>query len=186
MKKILLTAGLILMSVGLALAQRAVSGTVTGDDGEVLIGASIRVTGTSSGAISDANGRYTVSVPAGSNQLTISYTGYTTQEITLGASNVVDVVLVAGQVLTEAVVTALGITREEKSLGYGVTSVKGDEVARSGEVNVIQGLAAKSSGVQVIGTGGTPGASSKILIRGNATFTGENQPLIVIDGVPYD
>ncbi len=106
--------------------------------------------------------------------------------MTLGASNVVDVVLVSGQVLSEAVVTALGITREEKSLGYGVTSVKGDEVTRSGEVNVIQGLAAKSSGVQVIGSAGTPGASSKILIRGNSTFTGENQPLIVVDGVPYD
>ncbi|MBP6825284.1 MAG: SusC/RagA family TonB-linked outer membrane protein [Saprospiraceae bacterium] len=186
MKKVLLIAGLLLMSVGLALAQRVVTGSVTGDDGETLIGASVRVPGTGAGAVTDVNGRYSVNVPAGANALTISYTGYTTQEITLGASNVVDVVLVSGQVLSEAVVTALGISKQEKSLGYGVTSVNGDEVTRSGEVNVIQGLAAKSSGVQVIGTGGTPGASSKILIRGNSTFTGENQPLIVIDGVPYD
>lgn len=186
MKKILFTAGLLLMSAGLAMAQRVVTGRVTGDDGETLIGASVRVQGASVGAVTDVGGRYSVNVPAGSTTLTFSYTGYTTQEVTLGASNVVDVVLVSGQVLSEAVVTALGITREEKSLGYGVTSVKGDEVTRSGEVNVIEGLAAKSSGVQVIGSAGTPGASSKILIRGNSTFTGENQPLIVIDGVPYD
>lgn len=186
MKKILLTAGLLLMAVGLALAQRVVSGTVSGDDGETLVGATVRVKDSRIGALTDANGRYTLDVPAGSNVLTFSYTGYATQEITLQASNVVDVVMVSGQVLSEAVVTALGISREEKSLGYGVTSVKGDELTRSGEVNVIQGLAAKSSGVQVIGSGGTPGASSKILIRGNATFTGENQPLIVVDGVPYD
>ncbi|MBK8194270.1 MAG: carboxypeptidase-like regulatory domain-containing protein [Lewinellaceae bacterium] len=124
MKKILLTAGLLLMAVGLALAQRVVSGTVSGDDGETLVGATVRVKDSRVGALTDANGRYTLDVPAGSNVLTFSYTGYATQEITLEASNVVDVVLVAGQVLSEAVVTALGISREEKSLGYGVTSVK--------------------------------------------------------------
>lgn len=186
MKRLLTTLVLLLSMAGLALAQRTVVGTVKGDDGEALIGASVRVKGATIGAVTDANGKYSVTVPAGSNVLIFAYTGYSTQEVTLGASNVVEVVLESGTVLKEAVVTALGISREEKSLGYGVTSVKGDDVARSGEVNVIQGLAAKSSGVQVIGSGGTPGASSKILIRGNATFTGENQPLIVVDGVPYD
>lgn len=186
MKRLLTTLVLLLSMAGLALAQRTVVGTVKGDDGEALIGASVRVKGAAIGAVTDANGKYSVTVPAGSNVLIFAYTGYSTQEVTLGASNVVEVVLESGTVLKEAVVTALGISREEKSLGYGVTSVKGDDVARSGEVNVIQGLAAKSSGVQVIGSGGTPGASSKILIRGNATFTGENQPLIVVDGVPYD
>lgn len=186
MKRLLTTLTLLLAVVGFALAQRTVVGTVTGDDGEPLIGASVRVKGTNSGAVTDAAGKFSVAVPAGANTLVFTYTGYTTKEQALSASNVVNIVLESGAVLREAVVTALGITREEKSLGYGVTSVQGDDVARSGEVNVIQGLAAKSSGVQVIGSGGTPGASSKILIRGNATFTGENQPLIVIDGVPYD
>lgn len=186
MKRLLTTLVLLLAIAGTALAQRTVVGTVKGDDGEALIGASIRVKGTSTGAVTDMNGKYSVLVPAGSSVLVFTYTGYSTQEVTLGPSNVVEVVMVSGQVLQEAVVTALGISREEKSLGYGVTSVNGDDVTRSGEVNVIQSLAAKSSGVQVIGTGGTPGASSKILIRGNSTFTGENQPLIVVDGVPYD
>ncbi len=186
MKRLLTTLVLLLGMAGLALAQRTVVGTVKGDDGEVLIGASVRVKGASIGAVTDVNGRYSVNVPAGSDALIFTYTGFATQEVMLGPSNVVEVVLQSGTVLKEAVVTALGISREEKSLGYGVTSVKGDDVTRSGEVNVIQSLAAKSSGVQVIGSGGTPGASSKILIRGNATFTGENQPLIVIDGVPYD
>ncbi|MBK8923302.1 MAG: SusC/RagA family TonB-linked outer membrane protein [Saprospirales bacterium] len=186
MKRLLTTLTLLLAVTGFALAQRTVVGAVRGDDGEALIGASVRVKGTNTGAVTDALGKYSVAVPAGSNTLVFTYTGYSTQEIELGPSNVVDAVLSSGQVLREAVVTALGITREEKSLGYGVTSVKGEDVTRSGEVNVIQGLAAKSSGVQVIGSGGTPGASSKILIRGNSTFTGENQPLIVVDGVPFD
>lgn len=115
MKKILLTAGLLLMTGGLALAQRVVTGTVTGDDGETLIGASVRVQGTNAGGVTDVGGRYSVTVPAGSTTLTVSYTGYTTQEVALGVSNVVDVVLVSGQVLSEAVVTALGIFPGKKS-----------------------------------------------------------------------
>lgn len=186
MKRLLTSLILLCTIVGFTYAQRTVVGTVKGDDGEALIGASVRVKGTNSGAVTDAFGKYSVSVPAGSNTLVFTYTGFTTLEIPLGASNVVDAVMESGTVLREAVVTALGISRQEKSLGYGVTSVKGEDVARSGEVNVIQGLAAKSSGVQIIGSAGTPGASSKILIRGNSTFTGENQPLIVVDGVPYD
>ncbi|MBK8965618.1 MAG: SusC/RagA family TonB-linked outer membrane protein [Saprospiraceae bacterium] len=186
MKRLLTSLILLCTMAGFTYAQRTVVGTVRGDDGEALIGASVRVKGTNVGDVTDAFGKYSIAVPAGSNTLVFTYTGFTTLEIPLGASNVVDAVMESGTVLREAVVTALGISREEKSLGYGVTKVKGDDVTRSGEVNVIQGLAAKSSGVQVIGSGGTPGASSKILIRGNATFTGENQPLVVIDGVPYD
>lgn len=186
MKRLLLTSLLVCFVAGLALAQRTVTGTVTGDDGETLIGASIRVQGTNAGAVTDVSGKYTLNVPAGATTLTFAYTGYTTQDVVLGASNAVDVVLVSGQVLSEAVVTALGITRSEKSVGYSVSKVEGSTVAGSGEINAIQGLAAKTSGVQVIGSGGTPGASSKILIRGNSSFQLDNQPLIVIDNVPYD
>ncbi|HRI58494.1 MAG TPA: SusC/RagA family TonB-linked outer membrane protein [Saprospiraceae bacterium] len=186
MKRLLLATLLVCFAAGLALAQRTVSGTVTGDDGETLVGASVRVQGTNVGAVTDVSGKYTVNVPAGATTLTISYTGYTTQDVVLGVSNVADVVLVSGQVLSEAVVTALGITRSEKALGYSVSKVEGSTVSGSGEVNAIQGLAAKTSGVQVIGSGGTPGASSKILIRGNSSFQLDNQPLIVIDNVPYD
>ncbi|MCB9312338.1 MAG: SusC/RagA family TonB-linked outer membrane protein [Lewinellaceae bacterium] len=177
---------MIFVTLGMAQAQRTVSGTVTDENGEALIGASVLAKGTTAGTITNVDGQYRLEVPAGSNVLVFSYTGFTTQEVTLGASNIVDATMSEGVTLETAVVTALGISKEEKSLGYAVKSVEGGAVVRSGEVNVVQGLAAKSSGVQVIGSGGTPGASSKILIRGNSTFTGNNQPLFVVDGVPYD
>ena len=186
MKRLLTTLVLLLSMAGLALAQRTVVGTVKGDDGEALIGASVRVKGATIGAVTDASGKYSVNVPAGSNVLIFTYTGFTTQEVTLGASNVVEVVLESGTVLKEAVVTALGISRDEKSLGYSVSKVDGSTVTGSGEINAIQALSAKTSGLQVIGSGGTPGASAKILIRGNSSFQLDNQPLIVIDNVPYD
>jgi TonB-linked SusC/RagA family outer membrane protein len=186
MKQMLTTLMLLLTLAGTAMAQRTVGGIVSGDDGETLVGATVAVKGTSVGTRTDINGKYSVQVPAGSSVLVFSYTGYQTQELEIGSSNAVDVVLASGQVLQEAVVTALGITRSEKALGYTVSQVDGAKVVSSGEVNVIQGLAAKLSGVQVVGSGGTPGASSKILIRGNSTFQLNNEPLIVIDNIPYD
>jgi len=186
MKQLLTTLYLVFAMASMMLAQRTVTGVVSGDDGETLIGATVGVRGAASGTRTDVSGKYSLVVPAGSDVLLFSYTGYQTQEITLGASNTVDVVLAAGQILQEAVVTALGITRSEKSLGYTVSKIDGSTVTNSGEVNAIQGLAAKGAGIQVISSGGTPGASSKILLRGNSTLQLDNQPLIVIDNVPYD
>lgn len=186
MKKVLLTSMAFFVVLTLSFAQRMVKGTVTDKDGQPVIGANVVAKGTTAGTVTDANGNYSLNVPAGVNELTISYTGFESQDLPLGASNMVDVVMSEGVVLSEAVVTALGISRNEKSLTYGVSKVQGQELDGAGEVNAIQSLAAKVAGVQVIGSGGTPGASSKILIRGNNTFTGNNQPLIVIDGIPYD
>ena len=186
MKKLSLVLFMVVFAVGFALAQRTVVGSITDSDGEALIGASVLVKGTTKGTVTDLDGKYSVEVPEGANTLVISYTGYESQEVVLGASNVVNVTMAEGVTLETAVVTALGISRQEKSLGYAVKKVEGEEVMKAGETNLVQGLAAKASGVQVIGSGGTPGASSKILIRGNATFTGENQPLFVVDGIPYD
>jgi TonB-linked SusC/RagA family outer membrane protein len=186
MKRLLTTLYLLLAVVSFTLAQRTVTGTVTGDDGDVLAGATVRVKSTNRGVVTDLNGNYTLSnVPDGS-VFTVAYTGYESQDVTLGASNVVNVVLASGKVLSETVVTALGISRSDKSVGYSITKVDGSTVAGSGEVNAIQGLAAKVSGVQVVGSAGTPGASSKILIRGNSSLQLNNQPLIVVDNVPYD
>jgi TonB-linked SusC/RagA family outer membrane protein len=188
MKRFVTTLLLVWTVAGFALAQRTVTGTVTGDDGELLVGATVLLKGTSTGTRTDVSGAYALTIPAGdtANILVFSYTGYATQEVTLGTSDRIDVVLAAGQVLQEAVVTALGITRSEKALGYSVSQVQGEEVTRSGEVNVIQGLAAKTAGIQVVGSSGTPGASSKILIRGNSSFQLNQQPLIIVDNVPYD
>ncbi len=181
---------MLLLFIGMeASAQsRVITGTVTGDgDNEPLIGVSVLVKGTSIGTVSDLDGKYSIAVPKGDQVLIYSYTGFVTQEVTVGSSSNINITMqedVMG--LEEAVVTALAIKKEVRSLGYSAQKVGGDELAESGEVNVIQGLAAKTSGVQVVGSGGTPGASSKILIRGNASFTRGNQPLIVIDGIPID
>ena len=117
MKRLLFTLFGVLAIIGVSMAQRTVSGTISGDDGEVLIGASISAKGTSTGARTGLDGKYSLNVPTGTDVLVVSYTGYTAQEVSLGASNVVDVVLASGVQLTETVVTALGITRSEKALG---------------------------------------------------------------------
>jgi TonB-linked SusC/RagA family outer membrane protein len=186
MKRLFTTLLLVLAIAGISMAQRTVTGKVSGDDGEALIGATLAVKGTSGGTRTDVAGKYSIQIPAGATTLVVSYTGYTTQEIALGASNTIDVVLTAGVQLAETVVTALGISRSEKSVGYGISKVDGSAITGSGETNAIEGLAAKVSGVQVVSSSGTPGASAKILIRGNSSLQLGNQPLLVIDNVPYD
>ncbi len=186
MKRLITTLTLVIAVVGLAFSQRAVMGVVSGDDGDPLIGASVAVKGASVGTRTDINGKYTISVPAGSDVLVISYTGYTSQEITLGTSNAVDVVLVSGVQLNEAVVTALGISREKKSLGYAVQQIDGDQLVAARDANVVNSLSGKIAGVNVVSSSGNVGASSRIVIRGNSSITGENQPLFVVNGIPTD
>lgn len=186
MKKLSLVLGLVLFSIGAMLAQRTVTGSVTDQQGEPLIGASVLVKGTTTGTVSDIDGTYSVRVPEGANVLVFSYTGFETVEITLGASNVVDVVMAEGVTLETAVVTALGVTKSEKSIGYAVQQVESTELLKANENNFVQSLAGKVAGLQVTGSAGTAGASSFFLIRGVNTLTGNNQPLIVVDGVPID
>ncbi|MFO7657962.1 MAG: SusC/RagA family TonB-linked outer membrane protein [Bacteroidales bacterium] len=163
-----------------------IRGTVTGDDGEPLPGVSVVIKGTKTGMATDINGEYSLSVPTGAI-LVFSAVGMKSQEIAIAGQSVINVTLESEAIgLDEVVVTALGITREKKALGYATSVVSSEEISGSGEYNIIEALAAKASGVQVIGSGGTPGASSKILIRGNSSFTGNNQPLIIIDGIPID
>lgn len=188
MKQISLFIALMLLTASSLLAQRNITGTIRDENNEPVIGANVVVKGSEPvvGTTTDFNGAYSLKVPAGLTTLTVTYIGYSDQDVEIGVNAVVDVQLSVGVELEALVVTALGVGRQEKSLGYSVTNVDGGRVARSGEVNAVQGLSAKSSGVLVVGSGGTPGASSKILIRGNSTFSGENQPLIVVDGVPFD
>jgi len=185
MKRLLITLFWVLAVVGVSVAQRTVSGTVSGDDGENLIGATISVKGTSSGTRTDVNGRYSVQVPAGSNTLVISYTGYSTQEVTLGASDVVDVELAAGLQLEETVVTALGITRSEKALGYSLQAINAEELTRARTTNVVSALSGKIAGAQITSSSNL-GGSSRIILRGARAIQGNNQPLFVVDGVPID
>jgi TonB-linked SusC/RagA family outer membrane protein len=186
MKRLLTTFWLVFAVVGISFAQRVVTGTVTGDDGEPLIGASVRAKNTNAGAITDVTGRFSINVPSDANTLVFNYTGFTTQEVLLGVSNVVDVVMQSGLQLEETVVTALNINRSEKSLGYAVEKINGEELNNVRDPNIVNQLAGRAAGVQVVGSSGNLGGSSRVLIRGVRSLTGENQPLFVVDGVPMD
>jgi TonB-linked SusC/RagA family outer membrane protein len=166
--------------------EKKITGVVSDNAGIPLPGVSVLVKGTKLGAQTDFDGKYVIN--AASNQVLIfSYIGMKTQEVTVSSSVINVKMLDAGaQELESVVVTALGIKRSEKTLGYAVSKINADEITKSGEQNVLQALAGKAAGVQVIGTGGTPGASSKIIIRGVNTILGSSDPLIVVDGVPID
>lgn len=173
----------LILCLGYASAQTiAVRGTVTSaEDNEPVIGASVVVKGTTNGIMTDVNGEFTLNVPQNAT-LVISFIGMTTQEVT--ATPVMNIVLRTDmQQLDEVVVTALGLTREKKSLGYAVQEVKSEELTKGGQLNVLSSLAGKVAGVQVNSAGGQVGASQRIVIRGNSSL-GNNEPLIVVDGVP--
>ncbi len=179
-----------LLCVGFTVqAQMQISGTVTGaEDGLSIPGASVVVKGnTSIGTTTNMDGEYSLTVPSGTEALIISFVGMKTTEVLINGRTTIDVQLESEVLeMDEVVVTAIGISRERKALGYSAQGVSGDELSRVGEANVIQSLSSKSAGVQVVSSGGTPGASSRILIRGASSFTTSNQPLIVVDGVPID
>lgn len=187
MKKLLLIASVFFMALGTSLAQqRTIQGTVTDSENAPLIGASIIVKGTTTGAITDIDGKYSLTVPDGDAIVVVSYTGFTTQELTLGASNVLDVTLQEGVTLETAIVTALGVQREEKALGYSVQEVGGDDIKEANTVSVIDALSGKAAGVYVNSASGAAGASSRIVLRGQTSFNGNNEALIVVDGVRLD
>jgi len=165
-----------------------VTGKVTSsEDGMPIPGVAIVVKGTTMGSITNLEGEYTLEVPADAQALIFSYVGMKTQEVAIQGRTTIDLVMESDVVgLDEVVVTAIGIRRETKALGYAAEAVSGEELLGSGETNIIQSLASKAAGVQIVSSAGTPGASSKVTLRGNSTFTGENQPLIIVDGVPID
>ena len=186
MKRLFTTIFMVLAVAGFALAQRTVTGTIAGDDGDVLIGASVAVKGAVGvGTRTDVNGQYSLKVPAEYNTLVITYTGYQTQEIVLGVSNVQDIIMVSGQVLQEAVVTALGISRYKNELAYSAQKVEGEDLTKTRDANVVNSLAGKVAGLE-IKRNNSLGGSTNVVLRGNKSLTGNNQALFVIDGVPID
>ncbi|MGB0523184.1 MAG: SusC/RagA family TonB-linked outer membrane protein [Flammeovirgaceae bacterium] len=166
--------------------ERVVSGTVTdADAGDAIPGVNVIIKGTTTGATTDIDGKYQVKVPNNDAVLVFSYVGYKSQEITVGAQSKIDIRLEAdSEVLEEVVVTAAGIERDKKKLGYAVQQVKSDELLQAQEANVVNALNAKVAGVQITSAEGSPGAASRINIRGNSSLTGNNTPLFVIDGLP--
>ena len=186
MKKTLLIFGMLLLMCGTAIAQRTITGTITDSKEETIIGASVLVKGTSLGTITDVDGKFSLNVPNGDRVLSISYTGFSAKEVPVGASNIVDVVLSEGLDLSEVVVTALGVSREKKALQYSVTEVAGDNFTKARVNNLGNALSGRIAGVNVTAPATGPGGSSRVIIRGNKTLGGANQPLYVIDGVPMD
>lgn len=177
----------ILLTTGQLFAQVAVTGTVTDSDfGDPLPGVNVVVEGTTQGTVTDIDGKFKINVPSEESQLIFSYVGMQTQTITVGEQRIMDVQLGTGELLDEVVVTALGIKREEKALGYSVGVVKGDEMTKARESNVVNALAGKVAGVQVTNSSGAVGSSSRIVLRGVNTATGNTQPLFVVDGIPIN
>ncbi len=167
--------------------QRTISGKVVGDDGTPLPGVTIKIRGATGGVVTNNDGSYSVGVPNGATGLEFSYLGYVTQTKAIGTQNVINVTLTSeSKSLSEVVVTALGIRRESKALGYAAQSVKGADLTRSDQTDVLKSLSGKIAGVQITSSSGTPGASSYIQLRGSNTLTGDNQPLFVVDGSPIN
>ena len=182
-----LLACLLLVGVGLVNAQsKSITGKViSADDGQPVIGATVKVKGASLGTVTNTDGVFKISVPDNSKTLVVSYVGM--NSVSIDAQNNLTIKLTAdSKMIDEVVVTALGIKREKKALGYSVSNVGGGDLQKSNEPNVIEGLAGKVAGVQVTGTSGTPGASSRIIIRGQKSINLTSQPLIVLDGQIID
>ncbi len=169
-----------------SLAQMQVGGTVTSSDGSGIPGVNIAIRGAAGGTITDIDGNYSIQVPNENAVLVFSYVGFESQERTVGNNSTIDIELSEDvTALSEVVVTALGIRREEKSLGYSVAKVDGEEFERVVQENVLNSMAGKVAGVTINNTGG-PGSSVNIVIRGATSLSNDNQPLFVVDGVPIE
>ena len=184
MKKTLLVLTMLIVSFSMALAQEhRVSGKVTGSDGTPLPGITVQVKGTNTGTATNAAGEYELSVPDNAT-LVFRGIGFIEQSVKVGNSSTLTIALESGtKNLNELVVTALGIKREEKSLGYAQQQVGGDELSKTTETNVLNSLSGRVAGAQITASSGAVGASTRIVLRGNNSFS-NNQPLFVVDGIP--
>lgn len=176
----------ILASVGLSVAQTTrVSGTVIDDTGETVIGASVVAKGTTVGIITDLDGKFSFNIPSDKKTLVISLIGMKTKEVAAGT----DLRIVMdpdSKLMDEVVVTAMGISKEKKALGYAAQGVSSENLIQASNSSLSGALQGKVSGVQITPSSGMPGASSRITIRGARSFTGNNTPLYVVDGMPIE
>ncbi|MDH4091227.1 MAG: carboxypeptidase-like regulatory domain-containing protein, partial [Cyclobacteriaceae bacterium] len=164
-----------------------VTGTVRDENGQTFPGVNVVIKGTSIGTTTDTNGKYTLNVEDDNATLVFSFVGYTTQEIALAGRSVIDLTMAPDvQALEEVVVTALGIQRSARSLGYATSKVNSDQLTINRSPNLMNTLQGKVAGLNISSLGTGPGGSSKIRIRGQSSISGQNNPLIVINGVPID
>ncbi len=179
---------LLILIAGGMYAQQTVTGNVTsGEDNSPLPGASIVLLGTTTGAVTDADGNYSIELPDLTGTLKFSFIGFqSTQEAVNGRTTINVTLSPSTEMLDEVVITALGITREKKALGYSVTEVSGSDLNQVKESNVINQLSGRVAGVVITQSTSGPGSGSRVVSRGNSSLTGNNQPLYVVDGIPMD
>ncbi len=187
MQKRILTLFMCMALISSAFAQFSVRGTVSDTEGAPVMGATVLEKGTSNGTITDLNGKYSLQVKNSSAVLTFSYVGMTTLDIPVAGKAQVNATLTTSAVnIDEVVVTALGISREKKTLGYALQEIKGESLLDARETNIANALSGKVTGLQVIRSSNGPAGSSKLVLRGYSSLTGDNQPLIVVDGIPVE
>lgn len=185
MRKVLLLLLVLVGTASMAWAQRTVKGTVKDENGEALIGATVIVKGSNTGTVTNLDGQYSIQVPSGSKVLLVSYTGYTTQEVAVGTSDMLDISLSQGVTLETAVVIGYG-TATRKELTGSVARVGSDAIEKLPVTSLDQAMQGQAAGVQVTSSSGTPGSSVNVRVRGNSSISSSSQPLYVIDGVPIN
>lgn len=173
-----------LLSLGVTYAQsKQIKGVVTDQSGLPLLGATVIVQGTTNGTSTDFDGKYVITAEL-NDILVFSSVGYEDKKVTVGSSDTINVTLEEGTLLDAVVITALGITRDEKSLGYSAQSVSGEDLSATRSSNALSSLSGNVAGVQITAPSSSLGGSTRILMRGVTSLTGENRPLVVIDGTP--
>ena len=177
-----LSSFLLVFAFGFSMQAQSISGTVSDENGVPLPGATVLVEGTSNGVSTDFDGNYSINASSG-DTLVFSFVGYTTQSVVVGSSSTVNVSLQPDNALEEVVVTALGVKRNVKAVGYSITQVDGGELSDNKTTNAINALQGKVAGVMVTGSAMGAKGSSRVVIRGTSSLTGNNQPLYVVDGI---
>lgn len=172
------------MQFSFAQQDKTVTGVVSDATGP-LPGANVQVQGTTRGTSTDADGKFSIKAKSG-DVLVVSFVGATDVKVTVGGANAYKVTLSQGTNLENVIVTALGIKKSEKAIGYAAQSVKGAALTEARESNLVNALSGRIAGVQVTNSSGALGASSRIVLRGNSSITGNNQALFVVDGIPFD
>jgi len=162
------------------------SGNITDEAGDPLIGANVLVAGTTLGTVTDLDGNFTLDVPAGSTELIVSYIGFTEKRVSIENLTTVNIVLSQGQLLDEVVVTGLGLKRNSREVAYANQKVDAAALLSSPNKNALEALRGKTAGVKISTGSGSVGASTKIVLRGESSLTGNNNALIVVDGIPID
>ena len=177
-KRLMTFIACLFLSLGMALAQTQVSGKVTSaEDGEPIIGASIKVEGTNTGTVTDIDGNFSLVLPNGKNSVKVSYIGMQDKTVVLKAGNNKIVLASDAKNLDEVVVTAMGITRQSKALGYSASVVGGEKLSESRTGDIMSGIAGKVAGVQISASSSDPGASNSVVIRGVSSLSGNNQQI---------